>query len=492
VTVSSDTRSLHAPSAAPGDGRAVCIAVAVVLALTALRAAALLANRTDLFVDEAQYWDWSRALAPGYYSKPPLIAWLIAATTAVCGDAEWAIRLGAPLCHGATALLLVAVGRRLYGDRAGAVAGLVYATLPAVAVSSTLISTDVPLLTCWALALFAYLRWRDGGRVVDAIGLGLAIALGLNAKYVMVFFPAAIVLDLAIDRAARARLRAPSLWLAIAVGLAGLVPNLLWNLANGSPTLYHTQSNIGWGRAMNPRYVVEFVASQFGVFGPVALALLLLAALGRLCTARPAADRQMLVFSLPILALFVAEAIVSRAYANWAATAYPAAAVLVGALMAARPRAWWTRASFAIAVVVSAAMLVLPAIAPRLAAAGVAGPLVRLVGWRDLAADVAARVDRLGARTLVVVGRDAAAGLVYQFRHRDIAVATAPFTGMARHHYEMTRPWRPDLPRPALLLAEPGTPVPPPLRAVGPAETIAVAAGVARGRRLAVVPVDWD
>jgi hypothetical protein len=31
----------------------------------------------SLFFDEAQYWDWSRHLAWGYFSKPPLIAGLI-------------------------------------------------------------------------------------------------------------------------------------------------------------------------------------------------------------------------------------------------------------------------------------------------------------------------------------------------------------------------------------------------------------------------------
>ena len=31
----------------------------------------------NLFGDEAQYWVWSQNLNLGYYSKPPLLAWLI-------------------------------------------------------------------------------------------------------------------------------------------------------------------------------------------------------------------------------------------------------------------------------------------------------------------------------------------------------------------------------------------------------------------------------
>ena len=37
----------------------------------------------DLVHDEAYYWDWSRQLDFGYYSKPPMVAWLIRLATSV-------------------------------------------------------------------------------------------------------------------------------------------------------------------------------------------------------------------------------------------------------------------------------------------------------------------------------------------------------------------------------------------------------------------------
>lgn len=482
---------MSAPFAPADPSKRYRAAVAAVLALTVLRVVALLANQTDLFVDEAQYWDWSRALAPGYYSKPPLIAWVIATTTALFGNAEWAVRLAAPLLHGVTAVTLAALGRRLYGPAAGAFAGLVYATLPAVSLSSALISTDVPLLTCWSLALLLYARWRDAGRWRDAVFLGLMLSLGLNAKYAMGFFIGAALIHLALERALRPRLASPQLWTAVAIGLAGLAPNVVWNLANGSPTFAHTGENIGWGRHFDPRHVVEFVGSQFGVFGPVAFVVLLLAGLGRLQTERRDADRLLLALSLPILAVFVGEAIIARAYANWAATAYPAAAVLVGALMAAAPRAWWVKLSFAVAGLTALVMLVAPAVAPGLARTGAAGPLARLIGWRELAADLRPILDRQGVRTLIVSGRDEAANLVYQLRDRpDLTIVAAPFDGRPRHHYQLSRPWRAELPRPALLVAAPGV-APAPLSATGPATELAVAPAVARSRRIAVTPVVW-
>ena len=45
---------------------------------TALRVVYLFTAPLDLVADEAYYWDWSRQLDWGYFSKPPLIAWIIA------------------------------------------------------------------------------------------------------------------------------------------------------------------------------------------------------------------------------------------------------------------------------------------------------------------------------------------------------------------------------------------------------------------------------
>ena len=46
----------------------------------------------DLSGDEAQYWDWSRALELSYYSKGPLVAYIIRASCAVFGDNMPAVR----------------------------------------------------------------------------------------------------------------------------------------------------------------------------------------------------------------------------------------------------------------------------------------------------------------------------------------------------------------------------------------------------------------
>src|SRR5580704_2907237 len=92
-----------AQSATADDARYWRNALNAVFAITVARLAWLALGKADLFPDEAQYWVWSLHPAFGYYSKPPLVAWLIALTTGVLGDSELAVRLAAPLLHFATA-----------------------------------------------------------------------------------------------------------------------------------------------------------------------------------------------------------------------------------------------------------------------------------------------------------------------------------------------------------------------------------------------------
>ena len=83
----------------------------LLIGLTVLRLASLITSPMNLHGDEAQYWSWSREFDWGYFSKPPMIAWLIGATTSIFGNAEWAVRLSSPLIHPLTAYVIFRTAR---------------------------------------------------------------------------------------------------------------------------------------------------------------------------------------------------------------------------------------------------------------------------------------------------------------------------------------------------------------------------------------------
>ena len=105
------------PPAPPAPDPTWTWALSAALVLTLARLMAMRLSPLQLYPDEAQYWLWSRHLEFGYFTKPPLIAWMIRATT-LGGDAEPLVRLSSPLLHAAAGLFLFGAARRLYDARA--------------------------------------------------------------------------------------------------------------------------------------------------------------------------------------------------------------------------------------------------------------------------------------------------------------------------------------------------------------------------------------
>ena len=221
----------------------------MVLAVTALRVVALAFDRTDLFVDESQYWLWGQDLAFGYYSKPPLIGWVIRAVTTLAGPT----RRSASGCRRRWPMrrrrvLLAADARRSSpggARRSWVAAG--YLTLPMVGVGSLLITTDTIMFPFLALALWAWLRGaarRRRRRRAALAGRGSALGLASwrntpRSTYILGAALAALVAPEARPgwRAAGSR------W---AWRSCASLPNILWNAVNGWPTLHHTADNIDW------------------------------------------------------------------------------------------------------------------------------------------------------------------------------------------------------------------------------------------------------
>lgn len=426
-------------------------------ALLCVRLLALYVNGTDLFFDEAQYWAWSEEPALGYFSKPPLIAWVIGAATTVCGIGEACVRLPSPILHTATALAVFWLGRRLYDARVGALSALAFATLPGVSLSAGLISTDVPLLLCWALALIGFSALLESDDLWPAILLGVAFGAGLNAKYAMAWFIMCAGVYLAVTPERRGILRDWRLYLAAGIGAALIAPNLVWNASHKFATFAHTAENANWGGSLlHPNKALEFLGAQFGVFGPILFAafLVILWRARRVRLADP--DRLLLAFSAPLIAVILVQAFLSRAHANWAAPAYVAASVLVIATMV-RDGAWgWLKASFALHAVIILLIVFGTSTAGRLELPVKTDPFARTLGWRNVADATRAELARAAAAGkpfAAVLSDDRAltAELLYYMRDEPTPVlAWRP--GAPHDHFELTRPFTASTPSPVLLV----------------------------------------
>lgn len=427
--------------------------------LLGLRLVALVLNRTDLYYDEAQYWAWAQAPAFGYYSKPPLIAWLIAAATSVCGNGEPCVRLPSPLLHTGTALAVAALGWRLYGRTTGVLAGLAFVLIPGVSLSAGIISTDVPLLLFWALALVGFAALFDTEAWWPALLLGAALGGGLNAKYAMAWFVLCAAIYIALTPARRDILKDARLWAALALGFALIVPNLIWNQAHSFATFSHTADNAKWsGGLFHPLKALEFLGGQFGVFGPFYFAGLLLIAWQVRGKALPEADRMMLAFCLPLVAIIAIQALLSRAHANWAAMAYVSAVVVVIATLVREADRRWLGASFGLHGALLLGLIAATSTAGLYRPPFKGDPLSRTLGWHALAdavRDEVARARAAGTPYAAVLTdkRAVTAELIYYMRGEPTPVVAYRIADKPRDHFEMSRPFTAQIGEPVLLVA---------------------------------------
>lgn len=417
--------------------------LAAVLALTALRVWALTQNAADLYVDEAQYWAWAQDPAWGYFSKPPLLAWLIAGAQGLCGTSEACVRAPSPILWGVTSLVVAAIGATLFGARTALWAGLCALLAPGVAYSARLISTDVPLLFFWAVAVLAFVRLRQGGAWRWGLLLGAAFGLGLLSKYAMIYLLGGLAIAAIVDPASRRTLMRPATWIGLGLGGLLLVPNLLWNARHDFATLKHTADNAsGSGAHFDPGAALEFLAAQFGLAGPVVFGAVLFA-LWRTWRGRGAGEtRLLLALSAPLWLALTAMALVTEANANWAAPALIAAFVLAPAfLLPVRGGVAWLSGGLAFGVAVQALLLWADPQARTLVVAD--KPVFgRTVGWAEFADAVADRAETQGLSVVAAERRSELAALIYYTRDRGLEVrAWPPAPGaQPRDHFEMSRP----------------------------------------------------
>ena len=416
----------------------------ILAGVTLLRVLWLAGRPIDLYPDEAQYWIWAQHPAWGYFSKPPMVAWLIWGSIQIFGDTDLAVKLPATLIYFLTSIVVYQIGSRLYDRRIGGWAAIAFITLPSVSLSAVIISTDVPLLLFWALASYGLIRAREEGQANGGWWLltGVSIGLGLLSKYAMGFWIGSALLYLVV--VAEERRHLPRYLVALALGLLIYSPNLFWNASHGFASYHHTAANANLhGFSLHPDAFVEFLAAQFGVFGPIFAAVLAIIAFQ--AWRRPGQlDRHdwfLLTLSLPTLAVMLLESALSRAQPNWSAPAYVAGTVLVVAWLSRRGRdglvQWSVVLHIVLAVFGFGAHDVAQAL--RLPLPAKFDPAHRLRGWHILGQAVSETLIQAPPLPLLADDRELMAALIYYMRPHPFGMLMWNPARTVNNGFEMTQ-----------------------------------------------------
>jgi undecaprenyl-diphosphatase len=289
-------------------------------ALTAYRVAFIAAGVYELAGDECHYWEFSRRLDWCYFSKGPVVAWMIRLCTELLGHTELAVRLPAVLLSAATSLLIYWLGRRLHNATVGAWAGAIYQIVPIFAALSVGLTYDPPFLFLFVLATLITHAAARRPALWKWIALTLVIGLRLMTKYTMALFYPCALLYLLFDRDRRRLLLTPWPYLVVLVSFAFLTPLLMWNADHGWVNFAHNahHTKLDEGLRFTPLKFLELLGSELAIVTPVLLVMMVIAQLklrGR--------DPVSFWFSIPLLAFFAAKSFFGSVNANWPLPAYP-------------------------------------------------------------------------------------------------------------------------------------------------------------------------
>jgi hypothetical protein len=407
----------------------------------------------DLSGDEAQYWDWSRQLGLSYYSKGPLIAYIIRASCALFGDNMPAVRLPALILSAGSSVVTYLLTRRLFqSERLALGAVLMNHFVPLFIAGSLLITIDSPFFLCWGLASYlAAIALFEGKRWPWAI-IGLVVGIGALGKYAMLLWLPILGGAMCLDQSNRRALRTAGPWIATAIALACMTPVIIWNAQHGWVTVRHVAHQTGAaGGALSHGSELELIGSQIGVLGPP-LAVLMIAAIVDVFRHR-ATDRKgvfLATFGIGFLAFNFLASLFAKVQVNWPAPAYFTLTILTARFIGIKmqsPDGWHRWRGWVYAMIVLGLIFIpiahdssifLPLFAHRLKEPSDADLQSRLIGWHRLGEFVSDKLDALGPGAFVMCDDyQQTAEMAFYVRGQPRTYCAGPYFGKRLSQYDM-------------------------------------------------------
>ena len=254
----------RAPDARPGEW-----ALLGGLSFVVFAAHMLVSGRYGYFVDELYYLACSHHLAWGYVDQPPLIAVITWLERVTLGDSLHALRFLPAVAAGLRVLLTGLIARELGARRFGMVLACVCVMVAPIYLGlDSLLTMNVFESLFWMGAALIALKIFQGADPKLWLLFGVVCGVGLLNKHSMLFFGFGLVVGLVLTRQRR-QFASPWVWMGGLIALLIFLPNLLWEIHRGFPTieLLRNVQQSGRNTEMGP---LVFMAVQALILHPLA------------------------------------------------------------------------------------------------------------------------------------------------------------------------------------------------------------------------------
>ena len=186
----------------------------------------------SLELDEGQQLFLAQWLAVGYDTQPPFYNWLQYGVDQWLGDTVLALSLLKNLLLFASYLLVGMIAHVIIGNRVLAViATLGLITIPTIAYAAQRdLTHTVGLLFAACLFFYVFIRTLQNPSALNYALTGLAVGIGILAKYNFVLLPLAAAVAILPERQWRGRLSDPRILLTLAIAAVMVTPHAIWFL----------------------------------------------------------------------------------------------------------------------------------------------------------------------------------------------------------------------------------------------------------------------
>ena len=220
------------------------------------------------FRDELYYAACGEHLAWGYVDHAPLVAVAARVSRALLGNSLFALRFLPALSSAAKIFLGGWIAREVGGGKfAQTLAALTVLLAPIYLTFDNFLSMNAFEPVFWMACAAIVLRILNGGDQRLWLLFGLVAGLGILNKHSMLFFGTGLTVGLLLTPARR---QFASLWTWAGASIAMLLflPNFLWEMHHGWPTIALLHTVIGTKYAVVPAW--EFIAQQALLTHPLA------------------------------------------------------------------------------------------------------------------------------------------------------------------------------------------------------------------------------
>lgn len=199
----------------------------------------------QLIPDEAYYWQYAQHMALSFFDHPPMVAWLIWLGTALAGQNEFGVRIGAFLCGLIAMAYLFALACNLYDKSTAMRSVLLFVIMPFGFATGLAMTPDAPLIAAWVATLYYMERALLANKSQAWLGVGIAFGLGILSKYTLGLLGIAALVYVILDPVARRWLLRPHPYLAVLVALLLFSPVIIWNMENNWASFLFQTGRVG-------------------------------------------------------------------------------------------------------------------------------------------------------------------------------------------------------------------------------------------------------